>query len=48
MAEKDFGETLIKSMISQSNFKRDEFYGATKHSARKASVRLFVIAESKS
>ena len=31
----DFEEKLIKSMISQSTFTRDEFYGATKNTAKK-------------
>lgn len=44
MAEKEFDDTLLKSMISQSNFSRDQFYGATKWSARKAGVKLFAIS----
>ena len=31
----EFDETLIKSMISQSGFTREEFYGATKSTAKK-------------
>jgi len=37
-----FNDFLVKSMISQSHFAREEFYGATKKSARKASVTLYV------
>ncbi len=33
--EKDFGPTLIKSMISQSGYTREVFYGATKKTAKK-------------
>ncbi len=40
-AESVFDDFLIKSMITQSNFTREEFYGATKRSARKAGVKLF-------
>jgi predicted RNA binding protein YcfA (HicA-like mRNA interferase family) len=40
MAEKDFGDFLMRSMIRQSNHSRAEFYGATKRSARKASLPL--------
>ncbi len=36
MAERDFGERLIKSMIRQSGFDREQFYGATKKAAKKA------------
>lgn len=39
MAEKEFDDTLSKSMISQSNFSRDDFYAATKSSAKKAGVK---------
>lgn len=35
----EFDETLIKSMISQSGFNREEFYGATKNTAKKINVR---------
>ena len=31
----EFDETLIKSMISQSGFTREEFYGATRSTAKK-------------
>jgi predicted RNA binding protein YcfA (HicA-like mRNA interferase family) len=31
----EFDETLIKSMIQQSGFSREEFYGATKGTAKK-------------
>lgn len=43
MAVTAFDDSLLKSMIRQSNFKRDEFYGATKWSARKAGVKLFTV-----
>ena len=36
---KEFDETRIKTMIRQSNRSREMFYGATKGTARKASVR---------
>lgn len=39
-AERDFGDFLIKSMIAQSGYSRNDFYGATKRSARKASVKF--------
>ena len=39
MGEKTFDNTLMKSMISQSNHSRDEFYGATRLSARKAGIK---------
>jgi predicted RNA binding protein YcfA (HicA-like mRNA interferase family) len=35
---RDFDETRIKTMIRQSNRSREMFYGATKGTARKASV----------
>jgi predicted RNA binding protein YcfA (HicA-like mRNA interferase family) len=38
---KEFGEFLLASMIRQSNFSRDEFYGATKKTARRAGVGIF-------
>jgi predicted RNA binding protein YcfA (HicA-like mRNA interferase family) len=41
MGQKDFDDFLLSSMVRQSNFSRDEFYGATKRTARRASVRLF-------
>jgi len=31
----EFDETLIKSMIAQSGFTREQFYGATKATAKK-------------
>jgi hypothetical protein len=34
-----FDETLIASMISQSGFTRDEFYAATKGTAKKVNIR---------
>jgi predicted RNA binding protein YcfA (HicA-like mRNA interferase family) len=42
MGAGEFEDFLMQSMIRQSNFTRDEFYGATKRTARKAGVRLFV------
>ena len=38
-----FDDDLIKKMIGQSKHSRDEFYGATKSTARKASVPLYVV-----
>lgn len=35
MGVRDFSERLLKSMIRQSGFDRDRFYGATKSTARK-------------
>src|SRR4051794_7713222 len=45
MAYREFDCDLIKSMIRQSNYSRDEFYGATKRSARKAGVKLLSPSE---
>ena len=39
----EFDDDLIKKMIAQSNHTRDEFYGATKHTAKKAGVRFDTI-----
>ena len=39
----EFDETLIKSMISQSGFTRDEFYGATKVTAKKVNIQKVFI-----
>ena len=36
---REFDESRIKTMIRQSNRTREEFYGATKGTARKASVQ---------
>ena len=36
--EREFGDFLIKSMIRQSKRTREEFYGATKRTAKRASV----------
>lgn len=36
-------ENLIKNMIRQSNHSRDEFYGATKGTAQKCGVRMYVV-----
>jgi predicted RNA binding protein YcfA (HicA-like mRNA interferase family) len=38
VARSEFDDGLIKSMILQSNRSREIFYGATKRTARKASV----------
>jgi hypothetical protein len=38
MQKQDFDDYLMKSMIRQSKRTVEEFYGATKRSARKASV----------
>lgn len=38
----EFDQTLIKLMIHQSGFNRDEFYGATKATARKINAKLFI------
>jgi hypothetical protein len=42
----EFDDSLIKSMIRQSNRTREMFYGATKRTAAKASVRHIRIATS--
>src|SRR5688572_13032285 len=39
-AYREFDDDLIKSMIRQSNHSREEFYGATKRSAKKAGLKL--------
>jgi len=36
-----FDDDLIKNMIGQSKHTRDEFYGATKGTAKKGGVRLY-------
>lgn len=36
----EFDESLLKSMIRQSNRPREMFYGATKKTARKAAVQF--------
>lgn len=36
--EREFDDYLIKSMIRQSNRTREEFYGATKRTAKRAGV----------
>ena len=41
MAEREFDQFLLKSIIRQANFTRDEFYGATKRTAQKAGVKYF-------
>lgn|ERR1035441_7876959 len=39
---KEFDDKLMHSMVRQSEFSRQEFYGATKHTARRACVAFFV------
>ena len=39
----EFDDDLIKKMIGQSKHSRDEFYGATKQTARKGGVRLYLV-----
>ena len=41
----EFDDALIKSMIRQSNRTREEFYGATKRSARRAAVRFIELPD---
>jgi len=41
----EFDDDLIKNMIRQSNHSRDEFYGATKSTARKGGVKLYQYVE---
>lgn len=36
-----FDDNIMKSMIAQSTFSRDRFYGATKATAKKANVRQY-------
>ncbi len=36
---REFWEAIIKSMIRQSGFSREQFYGATKATARKIGLR---------
>jgi len=43
---REFDETRIKTMIRRSNRTREVFYGATKGTARKASVRHMKLAPS--
>jgi predicted RNA binding protein YcfA (HicA-like mRNA interferase family) len=45
MARGDFDEQLMRSMIRQSNRSRERFYGATKRTARKASVPFVRLTE---
>lgn len=42
----EFDDALLKSMIRQSNRTREEFYGATKKTARKAAVQFTGLATS--
>jgi len=46
MHYKDFDADLMRNMIRQSNLTRDEFYGATKRTARKASVPFLRLSPS--
>jgi predicted RNA binding protein YcfA (HicA-like mRNA interferase family) len=46
MGYRDFDESRIKTMIRQSNRTREQFYGATKGTARKASVQFGRLATS--
>ncbi len=39
----EFEEKLIKSLISQSGFSREEFYGATKATAKKLNLQKVFI-----
>jgi predicted RNA binding protein YcfA (HicA-like mRNA interferase family) len=48
MAYAEFDDGLIKSMIRQSNRSREMFYGATKRTARKASVPFLKLTSSDS
>jgi predicted RNA binding protein YcfA (HicA-like mRNA interferase family) len=41
MAYAEFDDFLMKNMIDQSGFSRDQFYGATKRSARKGNVPIY-------
>jgi predicted RNA binding protein YcfA (HicA-like mRNA interferase family) len=43
---REFDESRIKTMIRQSNRTREKFYGATKGTARKASVQFAKLARS--
>lgn len=38
-SEREFLDYLMKSMIRQSGFTREEFYGATKKTAKKIGIR---------
>lgn len=37
-----FDESLLKRIIENSGFSRDQFYGASKKTAKKANVKLYV------
>ena len=39
---KEFDDNLMHLMVRESGFDRKQFYGATKHTARRASVAFFV------
>ncbi|MFZ0394590.1 MAG: type II toxin-antitoxin system HicA family toxin [Terracidiphilus sp.] len=39
----EFDESLIKSMILQSGFSREEFYGATKGTGKKINIRTIFV-----
>src|SRR5579872_3810019 len=45
---KEFDHRLMHNMVRQSGFSAAEFYGATKHTARRASVPFVVPAGTKS
>jgi len=38
MSLSEFWERVMRSMVRQSNFSRDEFYGATRRTAKKAGM----------
>jgi len=42
----EFSGDILRSMIRQSNFSPSEFYGATRRTAAKASVKLFRLKDS--
>lgn len=43
LAIREFAERLLRSMVSQSGFTCDQFYGATPKTAKRASVPLYVV-----
>ncbi len=46
MGYREFDDGIIKSMIRQSNLTREQFYGATKRTAKKASVPVLKLSHS--
>jgi len=46
MGYREFDDSLIKSMIRQSNRTREAFYGATKRTASKAAVKFVKLGAS--